>query len=149
MGTARFELGTDGPTAILVGVDGSESSLRAAAYAAGLARRQGARLIAAYVREAPSVPIGQPGIVVSVRESQDEIEASLQAQLEEHAPRIGVDAELVVLDGNPYDQLLRIAAERKVDAIVVGASTQAGHRLVGSLAGKLVRRAKWPITVVP
>jgi hypothetical protein len=33
-----FELGTDGPKVILVGVDDSVTSLRAAAYAAGLAR---------------------------------------------------------------------------------------------------------------
>jgi nucleotide-binding universal stress UspA family protein len=42
-----------------------------------------------------------------------------------------------------------VAEERKVDAIVVGASTQAGHRLVGSLATRLVRHATWPVTVVP
>ena len=47
---ARFELGTDGPTVILTGVDGSRTSLRAGAYAAGLARRQGARLVVVYVR---------------------------------------------------------------------------------------------------
>ena len=38
-----FELGTDGPAAIVVGIDGSTTSLRASAYAAGLARRQRAR----------------------------------------------------------------------------------------------------------
>jgi nucleotide-binding universal stress UspA family protein len=36
-----------------------------------------------------------------------------------------------------------------VDAVVVGASTHAGHRLVGSLALHLVRVARWPVTVVP
>jgi nucleotide-binding universal stress UspA family protein len=34
----------DGPTLILVGVDGSDTSMRAGAYAAGLARRQDSRL---------------------------------------------------------------------------------------------------------
>jgi hypothetical protein len=49
-----FELGTDGPKVILVGVDDSVTSLRAGAYAAGLARRQGARLVVVYV-EQPSM----------------------------------------------------------------------------------------------
>jgi hypothetical protein len=40
-----FEFGTDGPSLIVVGVDGSRTSLRAAAYAAGLARRQHSRLL--------------------------------------------------------------------------------------------------------
>src|ERR1700730_13390982 len=45
----EFELGTDGPSVILVGVDESVTAWRAGAYAAGLARRQGARVVAVYV----------------------------------------------------------------------------------------------------
>ena len=40
-----FERGTDGPRVIVASVDGSTTSLRAASYAAGLARRQSAELL--------------------------------------------------------------------------------------------------------
>ena len=149
METGRFELGSDGPACILVGIDGSETSLRAGAYAAGLARRQGAKLILLYVKTGSSPPIVVPEVAVAMSETHDEIENALRQQLAEGAPRLGLDAELLVRKGNPYAELLRVAGERMVDAIVVGASTQAGHRLVGSLAGKLVRHAAWPVTVVP
>jgi hypothetical protein len=33
--------------------------------------------------------------------------------------------------------------------VVVGASEHAGHRIVGSLATRMVRAGKWPVTVVP
>ncbi len=45
----------------------------------------------------------------------------------------GTDGPLVILAG--------------VD--VVGASEQAGHRLIGSVASRLVRAGRWPVTVVP
>jgi nucleotide-binding universal stress UspA family protein len=145
----RFELGTDGPTRVLVGVDGSETSLHAASYAAGLARRQGANLIVLYVKPSPPTSIAAPEAAVAMNQTHDQIAADLLKQIEENAPRLGITVELVVRDGSPYGALLQLAEERKVDAIVVGASTQAGHRLVGSLAAKLVRNAAWPVTVVP
>ena len=51
--------------------------------------------------------------------------------------------------GDPYHEITRIAGETRADAIVVGASLKAGHRLMGSLAVRLVRAGKWPVTVVP
>ena len=58
-----FELGTDGPKVILVGIDDSVTSLRAGAYAAGLARRQGARLVCVYVEQLSGLlrRLGRPG----------------------------------------------------------------------------------------
>ena len=44
-----FERGTDGPRVIVVAADGSTTSLRAASYAAVLARRQSAELVVIFV----------------------------------------------------------------------------------------------------
>lgn len=149
MGDAIFELGTDGPARILVGIDGSESSLRAGAYAAGLARRQGSRLIALYV--APSMAMaGQlAATAAAVLQTQREIAAGLERQVTDGARLVGIEASFVLRYGNPYRELLKVAGEFRVDAVVVGASTKSGRRFVGSLAGRLVRDARWPVTVVP
>ena len=53
---APSELGTDGPRSILVGIDGSATAARAGWYAAGLARRQGARVTAVFVARRSAGP---------------------------------------------------------------------------------------------
>lgn len=144
-----FELGTDGPIRILVGVDGSETSLRAGAYAAGLARRQGSHLIVVFVAPTGGIAAGMAATAGALMQAHEQIARDIEAQIAQALDRIGVPTSFVRRKGNPYIELVRVADHLRVDAIVVGASTQSGHRLVGSLAGRLVRDAKWPVTVVP
>ncbi|EGG46356.1 MULTISPECIES: universal stress protein [Streptomyces] len=147
---SRFERGTDGPKVIMVGVDGSESSLRAAAYAGGLARRQHALLAVVYVQPvmAAGASMGAP-----VAETTDEIAEGIVAQIREAAERVKdtfeVRWQFHTFRGDPYGGLVKAADELKADAVVVGASEQAGHRFVGSVAVRLVKAGRWPVTVVP
>jgi nucleotide-binding universal stress UspA family protein len=147
--TSPFELGTDGPTRILVGVDGSETSMRAGAYAAGLARRQGSQLLVVFVAPTGGMAAGMAATAGALLQAHEQIAAEIEEQISEAVQRLGVPTKFLRRKGNPYVELVRVAEHLRVDAIVVGASTQAGHRLVGSLAGRLVRDAQWPVTVVP
>lgn len=146
----RFERGTDGPKVIMVGVDGSDSSMRAASYAAGLARRQRALLAVVYVQPvlAAGAALGAP-----VAETTDEIAEDLVAQIRDAAERLKgtfeVRWEFHTFRGDPYNGLVKAADELKADAVVVGASEQAGHRIIGSVAVRLVKAGRWPVTVVP
>ena len=145
----EFELGTDGPSLILVGVDGSRTSLRAAAYAAGLARRQHARLLAVYVTRLSAGLGAAPGAAAAMSEAATQIATDLERRFRDAAAEIGLDVEFRSVVGDPWTELNRAATETKADAVVVGASEHAGHRIVGSLAMRLVRAGKWPVTVVP
>lgn len=148
--SSQFERGTDGPKVIVVGVDGSDSSLRAAAYAGGLARRQHALLAVVYVQPvlAAGAAMGAP-----VADTTDEIAEELVGQIRDATERtkgiFDLRWEFHTFRGDAYNGLVRTADELKADAVVVGASEQAGHRIVGSVAIRLVKAGRWPVTVVP
>ncbi|SDF71296.1 universal stress protein [Klenkia brasiliensis] len=152
MGSAEdvFERGTDGPRVVLVGVDGSDTSLRAAAYAAGLARRQHSRLVVVHVRAGTTPLAGLvPGSAAVARDTAGEIADEVQALVVRGAAHIGIPVEYVAADGDPVTEITRVADALLADAVVVGASQQAGHRWVGSIAVRLVKAGRWPVTVVP
>jgi nucleotide-binding universal stress UspA family protein len=146
----RFELGTDGPRSILAGVDGSRTSLRAVAFAAGLARRQSSRLVVVYVASQPvwaamsPVPAG-----AAAQEVVNAIVGEVRGLIQERYAELGVPVRFLVRTGDPLDGIRRTATEVQADMVAVGASEGAGHRLIGSLAGRLVRGGQWPVVVVP
>jgi nucleotide-binding universal stress UspA family protein len=147
---AHFERGTDGPKVILAGLDGSETSWRAAAYAAGLARRQHALLALVYVQ--PYMPTGA-ALGVPVSEVDTGIAEQLMAEIRDSVERLQgtftVRWEFHTFRGDPYNGLTTAAEQLTADAVVVGASERAGHRFVGSVAVRLVKAGRWPVTVVP
>jgi nucleotide-binding universal stress UspA family protein len=150
-GHEDFELGTDGPKMIVVGLDGSRTSWRAASYANGLARRQRSRVTVVYAASpgALAAMTGDGTGATVMAEVREEVGADLREQVERLAKERGVDTDFLVIHGDPLTELQRVAQQVQADALVVGASERAGHRFVGSLAGRLVKAARWPVTVVP
>jgi nucleotide-binding universal stress UspA family protein len=140
-------------SAIIVGIDGTTSSMRAAAYAVGQARRQRSRLVAVFVRTLPPslMPLADTGgsATVTVLDAQDAVERELRAAFADALPRLDIEASLVVRTGEPFTELTEVAEQIHADAVIVGRSTQLLHRVAGSLAAKLIRCGRWPVTVVP
>jgi nucleotide-binding universal stress UspA family protein len=143
-------LNPDGPghqRTVLVAVDGSTTSLRAASYAIGLARHQPTRLVGVYVVPRPWSNGYTPELLSPawIAESGRQ----MAAQLLRSAGWDSGSDELLVRIGEPSSSLAQVAGELQADLIVVGAASSLRHRLGGSLGARLIRRARCPVTVVP
>ena len=120
--------------------------------AAGLARRQHASVTAVYVAPVASLATAGPGgadLVAARHQAFSQAADDMRRRAEEVSRELGISVTFIAAEGDPFTELRRIADETRADAVVVGASAHAGHRLVGSLAVRLVRAGRWPVTVVP
>jgi nucleotide-binding universal stress UspA family protein len=144
------EPGRDGLGRILVGVDGSASSTRATWYAIGLARRERASLVVLFVASimARFPHDADPNVAAAICQTFDEAACDLQRSAQMQSAEFGVPTTFIAAHGDPYTELCRVAARTRPDALVVGAGRKAGSR-TGSLAVRLVKAGRWPVTVVP
>jgi nucleotide-binding universal stress UspA family protein len=130
---------------------GSETALR---YAASLAQHGAAQLTLLHVVE--PLPIGHDPMVGSafdVAAYHAAFERGSTERLRTAVPeaiRLACDTDDVVARGKPYVEILRVAAERQSDVIVLGVhGRNALDRLVfGSTAEHVVRRATCPVLTV-
>ncbi|MEM0271534.1 MAG: universal stress protein [Thermoprotei archaeon] len=142
---------------ILVAVDGSENSRKAARTAIWLAKATGAKLIALAVVQLPilldqGIPGGGSyGIGEYLSQTKKYLE-KVVGEIAEEAARVGVNAEHVVLDGaaSVVQAIADYAAENNVDLIVVGTRGLGGFKklVLGSVSSGLVSHAPCAVLVV-
>ena len=135
---------------ILVAIDGSESSRKAARFARDLARNFDAHITLLHVIEPPgSFPIEAYGLTrAQVYEVQLESARSLLAALAAELPAERV--EQVIESGSPAETICAQADERDVDLIVLGSRGMGavGRWLLGSVSDRVVHLSKRAVTVV-
>jgi nucleotide-binding universal stress UspA family protein len=86
--------------------------------------------------------------VVLLDQTADDGEA-LRRELAEEARSAGVAMEFLSVRGTACSELRRLAAERRAEVLVVGASESRWRRPAGSLSARLVRTRQLPVVVVP
>jgi nucleotide-binding universal stress UspA family protein len=144
-----FQYGTDGPRVVLVGVDGTEPSLRAVDYAIGHARRAGAAAVGLFVRPVALPYWGLPGAPEAVRNTFEACLLEAATYLSERARACAVPHEFRERRGDPARELAAAAEELRADLIVLGSPEGFRHRLAGSVPAQLVRMRRWPVLTVP
>jgi nucleotide-binding universal stress UspA family protein len=140
---------------LVVGYDGSPPAVRALDAAVRLLRDRDGRIDVIYVAHLTPAEMMSADAIVEMEEIFDEMAQDLRAQAGEqlrgreerwrferrqgHIAEELVAAATKVPDAGPDDNVV----------IVVGSSSQAAHRMVGSVAVSLARHAPVPLIIVP
>ena len=139
---------------IVVGVDGSEGSQRAAEHGVALARHWGAKLKLVTVVRTPEgwwgiggAPPSPEALSAALVEGQQQVLAELEAQLELE----GVDYETLEELGDPAGRLIEICDEQAADLLVIGrrGAGLAERMILGSTADRLTHLSNCPVLVIP
>ncbi|HEY3733992.1 MAG TPA: universal stress protein [Streptosporangiaceae bacterium] len=139
---------------LVVGYDGSAPAGRALDAAVRLRHGRTGRITVVYVAHMPSLDMLSPGALVEMEASFDEIERELRTSAGEQLGdgeawdferRQGLIAEELIAVSND----IRAAHPDDTVVIVVGSSSHAVHRLVGSVAVSLARHSPVPLVVAP
>ena len=140
---------------LVVGYDGSDPSIRALNSAAGLLRGRDGSITVVYVAHLTTAEMMSAAAIAEMEVSFDEIARELRDQAAEQLRGREERWQFERGQGMITDVLIE-AAEKIRDthpgdsvAIVVGSSSQAMHRMVGSVAVSLARRAPVPLVIVP
>ena len=136
---------------ILVPVDGSDQSAKAAQWASRLAAKLGASLTLLHVHQVPgSEALGLNSLE---RSEIDQIEGRIAGPSFDEARAMmdpSVNAETLVGIGEPADEIVALAKKEAATLIVMGSRGQSLARgiLLGSVSEKVIRHAHCAVTVV-
>lgn len=144
---------------VVVGVDGSEGSTRAAHWAARLARATGAEVVAVNAIGAPvfaaSLSLVGGAIVnddwqTAWKEWSEFVERALEESWSRPLAEAGVAFRTEAVEGGP-EALIELAGKIEADMIVVGRRGRGGFAelVLGSFSHYLVHHAHVPVVVVP
>ena len=137
---------------ILIATDGSKAAKKAVDFGVQIAGLSGAKVYAVYVIDTTpyySIPLDK----VWSKEVYEQLETmgnEITSDVEKAAKAAGLEAESLVLKGDPAERIIKFAEEQSVDMIVVGSHGigEFERLVIGSVSEKVVRHAKVPVLVV-
>lgn len=138
---------------ILCPVDFADGSLAALEYAINLAEEADGRLTLLSVTELPAALTQEPFVVeeelARIRESAVEHARKKLACLVPENARAFCTIDTVAVEGRAYREILRRAAEDKVDLIVMGTHGHGAldHLLFGSTTHHVIRASACPVLI--
>ena len=140
---------------LVVGYDGSAPASRALDAAVSLLQGRTGRIDVVYVAHIPDMGMVSAAALAEIEINFDEVEQELRTEAGERLRGRAESWGFARRQGMIADQLIAVAKDIRDAhdgesvAIVVGSSSHAMHRVVGSVAVSLARRSPVPLVIVP
>lgn len=144
-----------GDLCLVVGYDGSAPARRALDAAVSLLQGRVGRIEVVYVAHVPDAGMVSAAALGEIEINFDEVEQELRTEAGERLRGRAESWGFARRQGMIADQLIAVAKDIRDAhdgesvAIVVGSSSHAMHRVVGSVAVSLARRSPVPLVIVP
>jgi nucleotide-binding universal stress UspA family protein len=136
---------------IMVPLDGSPLAEQALSHATAQAERFDAEIVLLKVLEPlPEATLTSPASVQRAEQLSAQLARDYLERVAERIRDEGIAVEIALLEGKPYLELVRYAAEPEVDMIVMSTRGHSGWSrwLLGSVADRVVRGAAVPVLLV-
>jgi nucleotide-binding universal stress UspA family protein len=136
---------------IVVAVDGSPASVEGLKQVANIAPRLGADVIVVHVRHIPAAAQMAGGFAdPAIEESLDDLESEVRREALAVLGATAVKWEIVVRDGSPGLEIVRVAEATGADLVVVGSNRHSSlHDMVmGSTSAYLATHSWAPVLVM-
>lgn len=134
---------------IMVAVDGSDHSMRAAEYASKLAVLGGGEIILVYCRKRLPSILGEPYLQEAVAKAMEKSNLILEPFRNMFSEK-GVPFEDRILEGSPGDMIAEAARIEDCGMIVMGSRGRSGFEglLLGSVTHRVLQLATCPVLVI-
>lgn len=146
-----MSFGFEKTKSILIPIDGSDYSVRAAEYGISVAKLLGAEIVVLYVID--TVVLDQMKKMTGRSDAERELKTDGERYLSYItgvAEKSGVKARSLLAVGRPFEQIVHLAKGLHVDLIVMGSFGRRGadRILIGSVAERVIEYSACPVLVV-
>ena len=136
---------------ILIPIDGSDYSMRAAEYGISIAKMFNAQISVVYVID--EIVLNQVPKIVDRENVEPELKKDGQRYINYAlglAEKEGVKHDSLTAKGIPFEQIVNLAKELNVDLIVMGTYGRKGAEriLIGSVAERVIEYSQCPVLVI-
>ncbi len=135
---------------VLIATDFSEASDKALRHAVAIARHYGAKVYLVHVVSSLAFTLVGPDAVNTVTEIVWRDARQLENQLVQSGALAGLSHEIIVCQGNVWEQLEEVVRQQQVELVVIGTHARRGlgKLLLGSVAEHIFRHSECLVLTV-